>query len=487
MMVSWCLCASALGAMSAENNPSAPTGIQAGARMARIQQEVDRLRATGMFAQADAMSDRLQHFRLQVALLEGSQVSGPELDAIGMYKANGDSPVVKIHETDRPVVLVLSGHDLIHWTLNVDPGAKLQKVIVSGSVGAEMPSGVPAGVPVEVFSSSFYFYSETDHSFGDAARAMYAMTGLPPTTMQAVDYRGQQFAVGGTSVEWSQERVLSELQPLYKEATAPQLAQDRAGADQYRFTGLYRTYLPDGTPSSARVAQMTPLGAIEGTIQPKSVNYASIAVDPRGPAYYAMSASLHSPVRFDPVTGQETAVKVPSWIRSITGMTFDTRRNQLVMIAAFFSENPGGGLVSYSPDDGTWQALPPVTGFAYPPLISWNYSPAGDFYFSLAKKSDGGMVLNRLDATGTRAVQIELSQFINCGINPCQVAASGDRLILIASPVVDYYEPLSPLAPHSYLIDPANGNVSFLGALPEPGGMMAVLGLGILLRRRTRR
>src|SRR5258706_12358452 len=53
-------------------------------------------------------------------------------------------------------------------------------------------------------------------------------------------------------------------------------------------------------------------------------------------------------------------------------------------------------------------------------------------------------------------------------------------------PAPDLYDPLSPPLPHSYLIDPANGNVTILGALPEPRGMMGVvvgLAVGVLGRR----
>ena len=175
----------AMAAPSAEMNPFASTYDQVNARMARIQQEVDRLRAGGMFSAANDMQRRLSHFQLELGGIEPSQVSGPELDAVGMYTANGDTPIVEVHPSDRPVVLALGAYELVHWSLNVFPGANLQKVIVSGYDGAAAPSGVPAGVPVQVSSHAaggnyFYFYSKSETSFTQAAKTMYQMSGLPP-------------------------------------------------------------------------------------------------------------------------------------------------------------------------------------------------------------------------------------------------------------------------------------------------------------------
>src|SRR4051812_26496848 len=90
-------CGVGLGATSAENNPFVATGLQVDARMARIQQEVDRLFAAGMFTASNDMQRRLSHFRAEMGGIEPSQVSGPELDAIGMYTGDTGNPVVEIH------------------------------------------------------------------------------------------------------------------------------------------------------------------------------------------------------------------------------------------------------------------------------------------------------------------------------------------------------------------------------------------------------
>ncbi len=95
-------------------------------------------------------------------------------------------------------------------------------------------------------------------------------------------------------------------------------------------------------------------------------------------------------------------------------------------------------------------------------------------------------MLDRFDASTLAKVQIALSQYVSCGRDRCELAASGDRLVLIAPPEVDVYEPLSAMVQHSYLIDPANGNVTILGALPEPGGiLMLAMAVTLMGRRKT--
>jgi len=487
----FCCCASGMAAQSAEINPFAATQLQVDARMARIQQEVDRLLAEGMFTAAELMSRRLGHFQLERAGLEASQVPGPELDAVAVYSG---SPNVQIHATDRPVVLALGGNDLIQWSLTVDAGANLQKVIVSGHNGATLPIGVPAGVPVEFHSppSSIYFsyFSKTDGSFGEAAKTMYAITGLAPSSMQSLaNYQGQPFSIGSGSVEWTQQRVLNELQPLYKDATAFQLSQDRAAAEQYRFTALYNTYTSDGGRQSTRIAQMTPVHAIDGTIQSGLLDYKYIAVDPRGPTYYAMNSS-GKPVSFDPVTGQEIALPVTNLLGSVSGMTFDTLHNRLV-ISGSAGDPPGYRFVSYSPANGIWERSQVLSLFPTSPM-SLTYSAINDAYYSLESGPGGLLKLDRFDGATFVKSQVGLSQYIGCeGLSrlsslPCQLVASGDRLVVIEPAALNFYEPLSPLLPHSYLIDPVNGNVTILGALPEPGWMVVVACAGVgLLRRRS--
>src|SRR5438034_46502 len=55
---------------------------------------------------------------------------------------------VTVHPRPKPIVLVLGAYDAVRWTLSVEPGATLQRVIAQGYKQQDV-LGVPDGVPIE--------------------------------------------------------------------------------------------------------------------------------------------------------------------------------------------------------------------------------------------------------------------------------------------------------------------------------------------------
>src|SRR5213075_249701 len=102
MVLSCAFCDQALAVTSAENNPFAPTLDQVQARFARIQMEVDRLRAAGLNSAADAMGQNLQHFKDELAGRAPSLIAGEELDGVSVHAAG--NVTVRVHATGRPIV-----------------------------------------------------------------------------------------------------------------------------------------------------------------------------------------------------------------------------------------------------------------------------------------------------------------------------------------------------------------------------------------------
>jgi hypothetical protein len=479
----------ALAAQSAEINPFAPTLDQLNARFARIQQEVDRLHGVGMDSAANEMAQRLQYYKDQLAGRVPSLIAWPELDGVAVHAAG--SATVEIHPTDRPVILAIGGYNPVQWTLNVFPGARLQRVMVSMYEGVLMPLNVPAGVPVELYSNPnigntyFDFYDRAGSDYVQSVQNIFGLTGLAPSSLQgSYSPPATAFSIG-TGSEYAGQRVLYESQPLYKQAAAYQLGQDRQAAEQYRFTGLYTTYSTFGS-AERHVAQLTPTHAVDGTILPRSLSYRYIAVDPRGPTYYGWTSTTRLPVVFDPITGAErqlpTAGSDP--LHDIQGVTFDTKGNRLVL-PHYSNAGNGRGLMFYYPDRAVWE-FGPLTNQIYSPN-ALTYSAAQDAYFSLDSATTFGAIrLDRFDITGAFVGRTELSHFITCGYDTCQLASAGDRLILTVPPAIDYNDPLLPALAHSYLIDPSNGNVTILGSLPEPTALLFMSATSIFLLARAR-
>jgi hypothetical protein len=182
----------ALAAQSAEINIFAPTMDQVNARFARIQQEIDRLRAAGLNNAADLMAGKLQHFKDQLTGSAPSLIGGPELDVVTLYEGARETgnAVVVVRPTDRPVMLALNSYEPVNWTVNLVPGARLKKVIVSGYDAAFPPANIPANVPVEVYSQAtepskdFFLYDRREREYPQDLQRLITLAGLPPSTFQ---------------------------------------------------------------------------------------------------------------------------------------------------------------------------------------------------------------------------------------------------------------------------------------------------------------
>lgn len=478
-LMTWATCACAQVVQSTERNPLAPALQQVEARFARVQREVDRLRAAGQAADADAMAQRLQHFRDQLAGTAPSRVAGPELNVIGTY--DQARAIVDVRSSDRPIVLALTSYERVNWDLRLAQGANLQKVIVSGYEGVSRPLNLPQNIPVELYSHAagtpyFYAYRKDFGSFPNTARQLHRLTGLPVSSFQSrYAYGNTPFVVGAGSNEWAAQRVLTDMLPLYNEATALERAQQRAAAEPYRFVAVAQSFDAMGRPRGGRIAEWSPLGPVRNLTG--SVTARHVAVDPRGPTYYADNGR-NTVTRLDPGSGTETPVMGIEWL---TGLTFDTRRNRLVA-----SNLSGEGfLFTHSPGQNGWTTLSSLNNVD---MFSTTYSAADDALYALTgHRSDGNLQILKYDAAGRQTRTINLSEPIaSTNLWDYQLTATGDRLSLITTAVPDLYEPHLPPMPRSYLIDPATGAVTYLGVIPEPGAaaMLACLLGGGLLRRR---
>src|SRR5437870_11762300 len=139
-------------------------------------------------------------------------------------------------------------------------------------------------------------------------------------------------------------------------------------------------------------------------------------------------------------------------------MAFDSKRNRLVL-GSRSGDPPGNGFLFYYPDDNTWLKAAVSNQPDVPTALA--YSASNDALFGL-ESPRGAVWLARYDSNGQYTSRVDLSQYITCGMDPCQLISSGDRLVLMTAPMADLYEPLLPAVQRSYLIDPTNGNVTIL-------------------------
>lgn len=468
---------------SAAENPFAPTRQQVEARFDAIQREVDRLRSAGQASQADAMAGQLQHFRDELAGTAPSQVARPELNVVGLFGSG--RPIVQVGPTDRPVILALNSYYPVNWTVNLAPGANLQRVIVSAYEGASRPAGLPSDVPVGTYDrfkpNSYFFAHQKDfQEYPDLARKLQGLTGQTISSFQVQsNYTGTPFQIGDSGQEWAAQRVLNEMIPLYKQAIAFDREQNRAAAANYRFTAISPRLDRPSYSNAGSIAEFSPLGPIRGTIGGQ-INSRHVAVDPRTQTFYGVENS-GAVFRYDRRTGQETTLNNVEWP---TGLTFDTKRNRLV-VSSLSGE---GALYAYSPDQNRWTTLRSLNNVD---MFSTTYSAHDDVYYALAGHPYGPVKLLTYDPSGRQTRSIDL-----VGVLPYtdlwdyQLTATGDKLSLLSPPLVDLYEPLLPPQAWSYLIDPATGVLTSLGAIrvvPEPGAalLLACLAASALRRRRA--
>jgi hypothetical protein len=109
---------------------------------------------------------------------------------------------VTVHPRSRGIVLALSSYEAVEWQLMIDPGATVERVILSEypSSLASVVTGLPAGVTVETYDSCDFGYGwEPEHNTGgtDIRRTIAqtrAFTGMAETTFQGC-YAGSSFVV----------------------------------------------------------------------------------------------------------------------------------------------------------------------------------------------------------------------------------------------------------------------------------------------------
>jgi hypothetical protein len=527
------LTSAAAAAMAARNAPSpAAVATTVDAQFAAIDKEVARLRALGepARARADMLARRVAEVR---ALQDANGVASdaqPELHVVGVYgndarinnagpatlpaaqrrrlwKTGRASVVVEVQSIGRPIVLAVCAYSRVTWELHIAKDANVQRVIVGGYEQQDI-SGVPDGIPVEKHTcvgdvrspNFFYTYGAGTEAHAQAVARLRALTSLEIATVTgAQQYPGTPFVVGPANQDWVVKRVLSRLEPLYRESIAYARSTERGAVPDVRFQAI-KFPAPDivpvpmpagaaGFPGQPRVvvragaaggsppalADFTPAGAVEGTERKLPPRTTLVATDPADSTIYAIDQQ--GVMRIDPQTQQVTRLTVddPNLPRMSmpSGIAFDTKRRRLLV-----STNNGTGfLYAYDPTAGKWSGLVDLEGAGVTSLV---YSPEHDCLYAATRQLNGRsgrLMLLRYTPEGDADQAIEILDPSLAAItfsfdsNP-QLVAVGEQLAYL--PTVSRMEIIRmragaegalPTRPKCYLIDPRTARVTYVGIL----------------------
>ena len=126
-----------------------------------------------------------------------------QVEAVSVYEAvavhspriprPSGSVTVLVRATSRPLVLVLSSHQAVHWELALEPGARLRAVLLSG-YGESKVDG--AGEALVTSIGGFYAFKHGSAEFKHLESEVMRCTGRRIGTFQSV-YAGRSFEIGG--------------------------------------------------------------------------------------------------------------------------------------------------------------------------------------------------------------------------------------------------------------------------------------------------
>jgi hypothetical protein len=143
----------------------------------------------------------------ELTVISGSQTlallgRAAQVEAVSVYEAvvmrppsspRKQGPVrVIVRHTPRPVVLVLSSHQTVEWQLQVEPGAELKAVLLSG-YGESTVAGA-GNAPISSIGG-FYAFKRGSAEFKHLEAEVMRCTGHTIENFQSV-YAGSQFEIG---------------------------------------------------------------------------------------------------------------------------------------------------------------------------------------------------------------------------------------------------------------------------------------------------
>jgi hypothetical protein len=172
-------------------------GAYLGRQESRAEESAEVRAARDAAPRSDPASSRLAILTGPRELKSSTRVA--QQDAVSVYEAiidrapgRGDPVRVRVQAAWRPVVLVLSSHQGVHWQIEAAPGADVRAILLAGS-GESRVSGTHA-IPVSSIGG-FYAFKRGSQEFRHLEREVQRCTGCTIEHFHRA-YAEEHFEVG---------------------------------------------------------------------------------------------------------------------------------------------------------------------------------------------------------------------------------------------------------------------------------------------------
>lgn len=429
-----------------------------------IQRAADSLDDHGHEDSANAIRTALNETRKR----SPAEMNGPRLHVVGLYEGqekqtrNRDSPgvaAVRVTDNGGPVTLCLCAYEPVAWTVQIDDGVDLHRVIVSGG-DTQSVAGLPPGVPVEGRLAdtkySEYSFSAYDRptNWAKVDDRLKSLTKLAVNTrFGKYGYEGTPFLVGPENPDWVAQMRLKSLSPLYRQAVAARAEIEDRQLIKSTFPMIWVT--PgnsggeSGDASTPSIATATVLGPYADSMQPVRGAVRQVLSHP---VLGLLSIANDGLVRIDPESGKLTNIDLPAIepVSADSAMAFNAAENRLYLW--------NRKLVSVNLD--THETI--VHRDDNPSVHAMVWSPADRCLFGLTATYDGSSgspitELRRFNHRGAELDRMTLDTVIPTSGHRgrTQVIFLDGRLIILAPAVAGKRQ-------RTYVIDPRTGRTSFV-------------------------
>lgn len=318
----------------------------------QLRQATDSIRRTIRFltehGEADA-SKRLND-ELDAALHSDlSRDRESRLHVVGLYEGmekksrNRDSAgtaIVRVSDTNGPVTLCVCAYDPVDWTIELDEGVRLERVIVSGSYKQTI-NGLPKGIPVEgrltdAKNSKYSFSAYTGAaSWARVDQQLRSLTGMSVATRFG-EYRfsGAPIVAGPQNADWVAQMKLRNLQPILQRAVAAWVANAESDLTRSVFPAIWMSPTNRdgelGHGGNASITTATVFGPYVETMQPLQTAVRQVI---QHPTLGLISIANNGLVSIDSETGKLTNIDIPELepVSSDCAMAFNEADNRLYL------------------------------------------------------------------------------------------------------------------------------------------------------------